>query len=239
MTALAARTRSTTPVRPGTALGDARVSMVGRMRILLLSPPGGGKGTQGARLSERLGVPHVAAGDLLRREVASGSPAGERAAAYVRRGELVPDELIIDVLEPALAEAAARGGFILDGFPRTVEQAHAADEMTRRLDAPLEAVVYLDVPEDELERRLLARAGIEGRSDDTPAVIARRFRVFEQETEPLIDFYAQRGILLRADGRQDVEGITEEVLEQLARAGLPAVQPRRGQFTSTARERLE
>ena len=205
--------------------------MVAGMRILLLGPPGGGKGTQGARLSERLGVPHVAAGDLLREEVARATPAGERAAASLRRGELVPDELIIGLLEPALAAAAAHGGFILDGFPRTVEQARAADEMTLRLDAPLDAVVYLEVPEDELERRLLARAGVEGRSDDTPAVIARRFRVFEQETEPLIDLYARRGLLLRVDGGQDADEITEEALDRLSRAGLPV--------TSSAHERLE
>jgi adenylate kinase len=130
------------------------------MRMLLLGPPGGGKGTQGARLSAQLGVAHIAVGDLLRREVSAETPLGVRVAEYMTRGELVPDELIIDALTPRLVAAE---GFILDGFPRTLAQAQTADEAI-----PLDVVVYLNVREQELRRRLLGRADLEGRADDTP-----------------------------------------------------------------------
>ena len=186
-------------------------------RILLLAPPGGGKGTQGARLSPRLGVEHVAAGDLLRAEVAGGSEAGRRAAGYLRRGALVPDRLIIEVLTPALVAANRRGGYILDGFPRTLAQALEADDLGRRLGLALDAVVYLDVPDAELRRRLLARAVEQGRADDTPEVIESRLRLFAAETRPLIDLYRERRILVSVDGARDVEEITSEVMNRLGR----------------------
>jgi adenylate kinase len=198
------------PSGPRFARGGSAVT-----RLLLLAPPGGGKGTQGARLRERLGVEHIAAGDLLRGEMQSGSDAGRRAAATVERGELVPDELILELLKPALLAAARHGGFILDGFPRTVSQAEALEALGKRDAIPLQAVVSLTVPEAELQRRLLARAGIEGRSDDTPAVIARRLQLFATDTRPLLDFYADRGLLVRIDGDQDPDGITAEILDRL------------------------
>jgi adenylate kinase len=184
-------------------------------RLLLLGPPGAGKGTQGARLSEELGVEHIAVGDLLRAEVSRGTPLGRQVEECLSSGELVSDELIAEVLTPALVAANARGGFILDGFPRTVEQTEIADELGRRRGVPLDAVVYLDVDEAELRRRLLARAEVEGRSDDTADVIDRRLELFAEATEPLIDLYDKRGILLTADGARSVDDVNREILERL------------------------
>ena len=186
------------------------------MRLLLLGAPGAGKGTQGARLADALEIQHIAAGDVLRNEVARKSRVGLRAGRFLRAGELAPDDLIIDALMPALVAAAARGGYILDGFPRTAPQARELDAISADLNVPLEAAVYLDVAEDELTRRLLARAEIEGRSDDTPDVIARRLEVFAEATRPLIDRYEQRGILLAVDGSRPVDEITSEIRNRLA-----------------------
>ena len=186
------------------------------MRLLLLGAPGAGKGTQGARLADALEIQHIAAGDVLRNEVARKSRVGLRAGRFLRAGELAPDDLIIDALMPALVAAAARGGYILDGFPRTAPQARELDAISADLGVPLEAAVYLDVAEDELTRRRLARAEIEGRSDDTPDVIARRLEVFAEATRPLIDRYEQRGILLAVDGSRPVDEITSEIRNRLA-----------------------
>ena len=186
------------------------------MRLLLLGAPGAGKGTQGARLADALEIEHIAAGDVLRTEVARKSRVGLRAGRFLRAGELAPDDLIIDALMPALVAAAARGGYILDGFPRTAPQARELDAISADLDVPLEVAVYLDVAEDELTRRLLARAEIEGRSDDTPDVIARRLEVFAEATRPLIDRYEQRGILLAVDGSRPVDELTSEIRNRLA-----------------------
>ena len=186
------------------------------MRLLLLGAPGAGKGTQGARLADALEIQHIAAGDVLRDEVARKSRVGLRAGRFLRAGELAPDDLIIEALMPALVAAAARGGYILDGFPRTVPQARELDAISADLNVPLEAAVYLDVAEHELTRRLVARAEIEGRSDDTPDVIARRLEVFAEATRPLIDRYEQRGILLAVDGSRPVDELTSEIRNRLA-----------------------
>jgi adenylate kinase len=195
-------------------------------RVLLLAPPGGGKGTQGTRLKERLGVEHLAAGDLLRAEVSGHSAAGERAAAYLARGELVPDEMIVELLAPALLAAAERGGYILDGFPRTVAQADALAALGERHGVGLQRVLYLDVPDEELVRRLLERAGEQGRADDTPEVIAHRLEVFRNETSPLIEFYERRGMLERIDGAKDVDDIQAEIVARLGSA--PSANPAAG-----------
>jgi adenylate kinase len=186
------------------------------MRLLLLAPPGAGKGTQGARLADRLGVQHVAAGDLLRAEARAGTPAGREAAAYQKRGDLVPDAIVFDVLTPLVVAAVARGGYILDGFPRTLPQATAAAALGARLGLTLEAVVYLYASETVLVRRLLDRAGQGGRSDDTAAVIRHRLDVFTTTTSPLIDYYRGRGILLAVDAEQPPEAVTTEILSRLS-----------------------
>jgi adenylate kinase len=188
------------------------------MRLLLLAGPGGGKGTQGARLAERLDLEHIASGDWLRAEMRRGTEVGRRAASYVDRGELVPDEVVVDLITPAVAAAAGRGGYVLDGFPRNLAQARVADEAWERRGIGLDAVVYLEVPEDELRRRLLARAEIEDRSDDTPAVIANRLALFAQTTFPLVDHYRERRLLIAIAADQSPDVVTADVLTRLADA---------------------
>ena len=186
------------------------------MRLLLLGGPGGGKGTQGARLAERLEVEHVAAGDALRAEVQRGSEIGTRVAAYLDAGELVPDDVVVDLMTPIVAAAARAGGYILDGFPRNLAQARVADEAWEQRGIGLEAVVYLEVPEPELRRRLLARAQIEGRSDDTPEIIANRLALFAQTTFPLVEHYRDRGLLVAIAADRAPEAVTDDVLSRLS-----------------------
>ena len=133
------------------------------MKLLMIAAPGGGKGTQGDRLAAKFGVRHISSGDVLRAEVRAGTPAGRQIAAFQQRGDLVPDEIVFELLTPVVSAAAARGGYILDGFPRTVPQAITAADLGRRLDLTLDAAVYLNVPDPVLIQRLLARA----RADDT------------------------------------------------------------------------
>jgi adenylate kinase len=186
------------------------------MRLLLLAGPGGGKGTQGARLAQQLEVEHVAAGDALRAEVARATEIGTRVAGYVDRGELVPDDVVVDLMTPVATAAARAGGYILDGFPRNLAQAHVADDAWERLGIGLEAVVYLEVPEPELRRRLLARAEIEARSDDTPEVIDNRLALFAQTTFPLVEHYRDRGLLIAIAADQTPDAVTGEVLSRLS-----------------------
>jgi adenylate kinase len=188
------------------------------MRLLLLAGPGGGKGTQGARLAERLDLEHIASGDSLRAEMQRGTEVGRRAASYVDRGELAPDEVVVDLITPVVAAAARRGGYVLDGFPRNLAQARVADEAWERRGIGLQAVVYLEVPENELRRRLLARAEIEDRSDDTPEVIANRLALFAQTTFPLVEHYRERGLLIAIAADHAPEAVTADVLTRLADA---------------------
>ena len=181
-------------------------------RLLLLAAPGAGKGTQGKRLAERLGIAHLAAGDLLRGEVRDGTPLGKKVSEHLDRGELAPDELIVDLIMPAIEAAEARGGYVLDGFPRDVEQARAADER----GAALDRVIHLRAPQDELRRRLLARAATEGRSDDTPDVIDNRFRLYARETEPLVEHYRARGILTDVDADRPADQVTEDIIRSIS-----------------------
>lgn len=181
------------------------------MRLLMVAAPGGGKGTQGERLAAKFGIQHVSSGEVLRAEARSGTPAGRELAAYQQRGDLVPDQIVFDLLTPVVAAAAARGGYILDGFPRTLPQAFAAADLGRRLDLTLDHAIYLNVPEPVLTERLLARA----RPDDTEDVIRHRLQVFDETTSPLIDYYRDRGILLEVDGNQSPEAITADILARL------------------------
>jgi adenylate kinase len=186
------------------------------MRLLLLGGPGGGKGTQGARLAERLKVEHVAAGDALRAEVERGTDIGTRVAGYVDAGELVPDEVVVDLMTPIVAAAAEAGGYILDGFPRNLAQAHVADDAWEQRGIGPEAVVYLEVPEPELRRRLLARAQTEGRSDDTPEVIDNRLALFAETTFPLVEHYRDRGLLVPIAADRAPDAVTDDVMSRLA-----------------------
>jgi adenylate kinase len=185
------------------------------VNVVLIGPPGSGKGTQGDRLSGILGLPHLAAGELLRSEVQSGSPLGKRVRGYLATGELVPDELIVELMLPSVLRAANAGGYILDGFPRTIAQAHAAREVADAAGASADAAIFLDAPRIELVARILARAVEEGRSDDTPEIIANRLQVYDEATRPLIDFYRQRGLLHTIDGNRTEDEVTDDILAAL------------------------
>jgi adenylate kinase len=191
------------------------------VRLLLLAPPGAGKGTQGERLAAWSGVRHIAAGDLLRAEAQAGGRPGREIAAYQARGDLVPDQIVLDVLTPAVTGAAARGGYILDGFPRTLPQATAAAELGARLGVTLEAAVYLYAPEAVLMRRLLDRARQSGRADDTAAVIRHRLQVFAETTGPLVLYYTERGILVAVDADQPPDSVTADIQAGLSALSLP------------------
>ena len=181
------------------------------MKLLMIAAPGGGKGTQGDRLAAKFGVRHISSGDVLRAEVSAGTPAGRQIAAFQQRGDLVPDEIVFELLTPVVSAAAALGGYILDGFPRTVPQAITAADLGRRLDLTLGAAVYLNVPDPVLIQRLLARA----RADDTAEVIEHRLQVFAEVAGPLIAYYRDRGILVEVNGDQPPEAITEEIQARL------------------------
>jgi adenylate kinase len=186
------------------------------MRLLLLAPPGAGKGTQGERLAGRLGVQHISAGELLRAQARADTAVGREIAAYQQRGDLVPDAIVFEVLTSVVVAAVARGGYILDGFPRTLPQATAAADLGVRLGLTLDAVVYLHAPQAVLVQRLLGRAGQGGRSDDTAAVIRHRLDVFTPTISPLIAYYRDRGILLAVDADQPPEAVTTEILTRLS-----------------------
>jgi len=185
------------------------------MNVLLIGPPGSGKGTQGDRLATRLGIEHLAAGDLLRAEVRQGTPLGRQVADIMQRGELVPDLVILSLLMPRVLAAAEASGYLLDGFPRSVEQAREARKLAAQAGAGPDAVVYLDAPREELVRRILARAGVEGRADDNPETVENRLRVFDEATAPLVDHYRDRGLLHVVDAGQDEDAVTAEILREL------------------------
>jgi adenylate kinase len=191
------------------------------VRLLLLAPPGAGKGTQGERLAAWSGAEHIAAGDLLRAEAKSGSGLAREIAGYQARGDLVPDQVVLGVLTPAIIAAADRGGFILDGFPRNLAQAVAAHELATRLGITLHAAIYLQAPEAVLTERLLGRASKDGRTDDTADVIRHRLQVYAETTQALIQYYADRGILLTINADQPPDAVTADIEAQLAALGVP------------------
>jgi adenylate kinase len=185
-------------------------------RLLLLGPPGAGKGTQAEILVERLGIPQISTGDMLRAAVAAGTEVGRKAEAVMARGDLVSDEIVIQVARERMAEDDARRGFILDGFPRTSGQAEALDRMLEELGTPLERCISLRVDPEELVARLLNRARIEGRSDDNEESIRNRMEVYRRETRPLIDHYRAQGVLREIDAEGSIEEVAKRVEEALA-----------------------
>jgi adenylate kinase len=189
----------------------------------MLSPPGAGKGTHCEWLTRETGVAHISAGDLLRAEIARGSDLGRRLAEYTGRGDLVPDDLVFDLITPVVIAAARdTGGYLLDGFPRTLPQALRAQEIGVQQDLSAQAVVYLTAPESVLVDRLLARAAEQGRPDDDPAVIRHRLTVFAGATAPLVDHYRGRGLLLEIDADRPVADIRLDLRGRLADRGLLA-----------------
>jgi adenylate kinase len=184
--------------------------------LLLLAPPGAGKGTQAKRLSQHYGIEHISTGDLLRREVAAGTPLGRQAKQYLDRGDLVPDQLLRDIVVEHVTEADGRGGFLLDGYPRNLAQAEEASRLARDQGITFDGAVYLDVSQEELLRRLLERAGTQSRSDDNEETIRHRIEVFDSQTRPLADYFRERGLLISVDGEQPVEAVTKDIIDQLA-----------------------
>src|SRR5213078_2922047 len=195
------------------ALSSAAVSGTCRRAvfILLLGAPGAGKGTQGKVLAERLGLPKITTGDILRAAVQAGTPLGKEAKRYMDGGKLVPDAVILGLIKDELVKPEATAGAILDGFPRTAAQAELVDRTLAERGQRLNHIVLLDVPEEELVRRMRGRAAHEGRSDDTPDAIRTRLQVYQRDTAPLIAHYAERGIVKRMPGVGGVEEIATEI----------------------------
>ena len=189
------------------------------MRLVLLGAPGSGKGTQAARLKDHLQVPHVSTGDLLRAEVAAGSPLGRQAKEVMARGDLVSDEILLGMLEDRFSRDDTRGGFILDGYPRNLAQADALDALLGRIGQPMDYAVQLDVPVDLLVERIAGRAKAEGRADDSPESVRTRLQVYDTQTAPVIEFYRQHGQLTVVDG----VGSLDEVFARIVEAIAPAV----------------
>jgi adenylate kinase len=187
------------------------------MRIVFLGPPGAGKGTQAQRVAGRFGCAHIATGDIFRANVAEGSELGRVAQEYMDRGDLVPDEVVIAMVMERLAERDCQGGFVLDGFPRTVNQAEALDRRLGDQGAPLDAVLCFEACEHELLRRLAGRAAAQHRADDVEQTIRHRLEVFAIKTRPLIDYYRHRRLLSMVDGVGRVEVVTGRIL-----VGLPS-----------------
>ena len=182
------------------------------MRLLLIGAPGSGKGTQAERLAQRYGITHISSGDLLRQHVREQTALGRQIQSYVDRGDLVPTGIVVDMLRKPVVAAVEAGGYVLDGFPRTVEQAQAAFPTAHALGAEVQAAVHLDVPRAELVRRLLAR----GRgSDDTQEVIEHRLQVYLDETVPLLEYYANREWMFAVDGAQSPDAVHQEIVARL------------------------
>ena len=187
------------------------------MRLVLLGPPGSGKGTQAARLKDTLGVPHISTGDLLRAEVAAGTPLGLQAKEVMARGDLVSDAILLGMLESRLGREDVAGGFILDGYPRNLAQAGALDGLLAKIGQPLDAVVQLDVATELLVERIAGRAQAEGRADDNPESVRKRLQVYNDSTAPVIGFYEGRGTLARIDGVGSMDEITARIQAALKR----------------------
>lgn len=179
----------------------------------MVAPPGAGKGTQATRLAHHYGIAHLSSGDLFRKEIAAGSAIGKEAASYLERGDLVPDRLVLQILAGPILGEAARGGYVLDGFPRTLTQAEEAYEMARNVaGAELQTVVHLEVGREELLRRLSARAESDRRPDDAEPVILHRLEVYDRETAPMLDFYGGRGLVVEIDGEQAVDDVFSAIV---------------------------
>lgn len=178
--------------------------------LLLMGPPGAGKGTQAARLADLRGLRKLSTGDMLRAHVARGSELGQKAESIMKAGDLVPDDLIVAMVRSELEEMG-EVRVLFDGFPRTTGQAAALDGLLAEFGAGMDAVIVLDVPEDELVRRLVARARDEGRDDDDEETVRKRMGVYRDSTRPLVDFYEARGVLTHVDGVGEVEEVTDRI----------------------------
>jgi len=181
------------------------------VKIVLLGGPGAGKGTQAAKLKQQYEIPHVSTGEILREARSSGTDLGIKAAEYMDAGKLLPDDIILGIVDERLGMPAMENGFIFDGFPRTIPQAEGLDKLLEARESALDAVVSIDVPDEVVVERLLKRAEIEGRADDNRETIEERLSVYYKQTEPLKAYYETRGILKSVDGL----GTVEEILDRI------------------------
>jgi adenylate kinase len=197
------------------------------MRLILLGPPGAGKGTQAQRLLHHYGIVQLSTGDMLRAAVAAGTPVGLKAKDIMASGGLVPDEVVIGIISDRIDQPDAKNGFILDGFPRTVPQAEALDRLLQSKNLALDAVIELRVDESALLQRVESRVaemtarGEQVRSDDTPEVLSKRLASYRALTEPLIHYYSERRKLLTVDGMMAIEDVTRDIRRVLRRSGVP------------------
>ncbi len=188
--------------------------------IVLMGAPGAGKGTQAKMLQERLGIPQVSTGDLFRYNLKNDTELGQLAKGFMDKGELVPDEVTVAMVEDRLAQPDAVGGVILDGFPRSPAQAVAFDRLLADLEESVDIVPVVDVPKDMLVARLLKRAELEGRADDNEETIRNQMRVYEESTAPLIDFYEDKGLVRRINGQQSIDEVSAELMVAIQEAGV-------------------
>ncbi len=184
------------------------------MKVLMIAPPGAGKGTQGEVIADHFDIPHIATGDLLRDHVARGTELGTSVQHYLDQGELVPDEVVLSMVREAI-EAARGGGYVLDGVPRTMAQARALYEIALELDMTADVALHLKVEDAELVRRLLGRAAEQSRSDDSEDVIRRRLALYYDVTHPILDWYGERGILVSVDARRPADQVGRHILTAL------------------------
>lgn len=187
------------------------------MRLLLIGPPGSGKGTQAVRIGDHFGIAHISSGELLRQHVREGTAIGRSVQEYLANGDLVPDGIVMDILRRPVEVASRQGGYVLDGFPRTVAQAEAAYLVAREIDAWVQVALYLEVPQEQLIARTVARGRESGRTDDNLAVINHRLEVFDALTTPLLDYYARRETLITVDGSRPVDEVTATAIAELDR----------------------
>jgi adenylate kinase len=185
------------------------------MRVIMMGPPGAGKGTQATFVAEHFGIPAISTGDIFRANVAEGTPLGLEAKRYMDKGEYVPDEITNKMVRNRIDEPDAEPGFLLDGYPRTLAQVEELDGMVEFTGHRLDAAVVLTVDSEEIVQRLLQRAEVEGRADDTEEVIRRRQEIYREQTEPLIDVYRDRGLLVEVDGMGEVDQVTKRIFEAL------------------------
>lgn len=189
-------------------------------RMVLLGPPGAGKGTQAARIAERLGVPAISTGDIFRVNVAGATELGTQAKAYMDKGEYVPDSITNAMVADRIAQTDCEPGFLLDGYPRTTAQVGELDSMLQASGLVLDVVVEITVDAEAVVDRLLKRAGEQGRADDTEPVIRHRLEVYAESTAPLADIYAERGLLVQVDGMGEIDAVTGRIMKALAARGI-------------------
>ena len=185
------------------------------LNIVIFGAPGSGKGTQSERIVEKYGINHISTGDVLRAEIKNGTELGKTAKGYIDQGQLIPDELMVDILASVFDSFKDSKGVIFDGFPRTTAQAVSLDAILKELGISLDAVLNLNVPSEELVKRISERAVLENRADDNPETVQKRLAVYEESTKPLIDYYRNSGLYEEINGLQDVDAVFADIIKAL------------------------